>query len=412
MAKNKVEIKLVRRKDESANWTAKNPILLAGEPGYETDTGLLKRGDGVSNWLDLDYINDASTAAHYEGTAQEGESDTDVIDRVMTGKTPKTDDIFIVKRTISGAKISYTAYVYSGSNWSAMDGNYDASNVYFDSDLTATAPIGVITIPGSGSTKINAAGLSVKQVLSSILAKEKNPSVTNPSVNLTAPQQRAYEVGTKITPTYNASLNPGSYEFGPATGITAQTWSVTDGTETKTTASGSFAELTVGDATNYGITATATYNEGAIPVTNLGNAYEGGKIVAGSASKTSSKITGYRSFFYGVLNTSSADQPLDSAVIRSLTNGGNYNSSKTLNLAANAVSGAKRVVVATVASGRAGLQKVIMPSAMNADATADFKQKSNVEVEGLNGASSVPYKVWVYEPAAIDPSETYQITLA
>ena len=160
------------------------------------------------------------------------------------------------------------------------------------------------------------------------------------------------------------------------------------------------------------ITATATYNEGAIPVTNLGNAYEGGKIVAGSASKTSSKITGYRSFFYGVLNTSSSDQPLDSAVIRSLTNGGNYNTQKTLNLAANAVSGAKRVVVATVASGRAGLQKVIMPSAMNADATADFKQQSNVEVEGLNGASSVPYKVWVYEPAAIDPSETYQITLA
>jgi hypothetical protein len=43
-----------------------------------------------------------------------------------------------------------------------------------------------------------------------------------------------------------------------------------------------------------------------------------------------------------------------------------------------------------------------MPSAMNADCTADFvKQNETVLVEGANGSSSIAYNVWVYEPAAI-----------
>lgn len=37
---------------------------------------------------------------------------------------------------------------------------------------------------------------------------------------------KAYEVGTKITPSYSAKLNAGSYSYGPATGITATSWSV------------------------------------------------------------------------------------------------------------------------------------------------------------------------------------------
>lgn len=43
------------RRDTAANWTAQNPILAAGEPGYETDTGKTKYGDGVKHWVDLAY---------------------------------------------------------------------------------------------------------------------------------------------------------------------------------------------------------------------------------------------------------------------------------------------------------------------------------------------------------------------
>lgn len=44
------------RKDTSANWGAVNPVLLRGEPGFETDTGKLKIGDGTTAWNALDYF--------------------------------------------------------------------------------------------------------------------------------------------------------------------------------------------------------------------------------------------------------------------------------------------------------------------------------------------------------------------
>lgn len=43
------------RQDESIRWAELNPVLAAGEPGYEVDTGKLKIGDGEKAWRDLEY---------------------------------------------------------------------------------------------------------------------------------------------------------------------------------------------------------------------------------------------------------------------------------------------------------------------------------------------------------------------
>lgn len=43
------------RRDTAAAWTSANPILAAGEPGLETDTGKIKYGDGATAWQSLDY---------------------------------------------------------------------------------------------------------------------------------------------------------------------------------------------------------------------------------------------------------------------------------------------------------------------------------------------------------------------
>ena len=40
----------------SSKWAQLNPILAKGEPGYETDTGKLKIGDGTSTWQSLKYL--------------------------------------------------------------------------------------------------------------------------------------------------------------------------------------------------------------------------------------------------------------------------------------------------------------------------------------------------------------------
>jgi hypothetical protein len=43
------------RRDTAANWASANPVLAQGEIGENLDNELIKIGDGVNNWLDLDY---------------------------------------------------------------------------------------------------------------------------------------------------------------------------------------------------------------------------------------------------------------------------------------------------------------------------------------------------------------------
>lgn len=52
--------KIQIRRDTASNWSTNNPVLSAGEFGYETDTAKLKVGNGSSAWNLLDYIS-AST---------------------------------------------------------------------------------------------------------------------------------------------------------------------------------------------------------------------------------------------------------------------------------------------------------------------------------------------------------------
>lgn len=59
MAKT-VKAQLKCRHDTAANWTAKNPVLLDGELGVETDTTFFKIGDGATAWTSLKYATSKS----------------------------------------------------------------------------------------------------------------------------------------------------------------------------------------------------------------------------------------------------------------------------------------------------------------------------------------------------------------
>lgn len=57
MATNTVRVTLQVRHDEAADWTARNPVLARGEYGLESDTFLIKIGDGTTAWNNLRYLN-------------------------------------------------------------------------------------------------------------------------------------------------------------------------------------------------------------------------------------------------------------------------------------------------------------------------------------------------------------------
>ena len=404
--------RIVIRNDSTTNWlTNESAVLLKGEVGIEfLEDGKVKMkvGDGIKTWTQLPYFG-GEEAKTFQVSSLEEITETELA----------VGDTAIVKTAIytdaeneANNKYSYTGYVYNGTAWTAMDGNYNADNVYFSDDMLVTKEIGYITL-NNGQGTIPSKGKNLSEVFEAMFVKEQNPTTTQPSVNLTFSEAKAYEVGTVVHPTYSATFNAGSYTYGPATGVTVTSWEISDTAgSTASTASGSFDDVTVADNTNYKITAKANHTAGAIPLTNKKNEYAAGKIAAGNTAKVSGAITGYRSFFYGVLDTSSAEAPLTSAIVRGLTNGGAYNASKTFTLNGSAT--AKRIVIAVPSnSTRAGLKEVILTSAMNTPVTDSYvKTTAAVKVEGVNGATAIDYTVWTYEPAAIDAGEVHKITLA
>lgn len=57
MATNTVKVTLQIRHDSANDWLTRNPVLAQGEYGLETDTFLIKVGDGVRDWEHLPYLN-------------------------------------------------------------------------------------------------------------------------------------------------------------------------------------------------------------------------------------------------------------------------------------------------------------------------------------------------------------------
>lgn len=413
MADKTLTTQIILRNGTTTQWEASTKILKLGEVGIDTTKNEIRIGDGEHTWKDLkiagadqaaiqaliDKAEDKVSVLLVEGN----ETDTEMLAAIAN---PAQGDMAIVERAVAtGSKVnSHTAYAYDGEKWCAMDGNYNAKNVYFDSDFTYTNAIGAVGAPSGGSGKLAASGKSVEEFMASILAKEANPYTTQPaaSVKITG-GNGTFEIGTHKNISYSASLSTGSYTYGPATGVVAGTVTASFDGKTNEGAIGTF-ENVVADGTKE-LNVSITHNEGVVPKTNLGNPYAGGKIAAGTKSaKAPQTLVGVRHMFYGPMTT---DAELNSENIRKLKH--EAASKKTIGTF-GAGAGAVKVVVAVPANMK--VTKVLMPSAMNADATASFvKQASSVQVEGAEGFTAAAYNVWVYQPASIDSTETYAVTI-
>lgn len=380
----------------------------AGIPGLVPapalgETNLYLRSDGT--WATID-VQDKANVWTIENE-DSSRMHQDIIDEATADILLNPGDIIIIKDIIVGDKWQHTSYVYTGSVWAAMDGNYNAENVYFDEDFIFTTPVGTVTIPSSGSIEVNAAGKNIREFLAGIFAKEIEPTKSNPYIYFNSPSTQSYEVGTKLEPSYSLGFNSGSYTYNDSTGVTVTSWSITDSlSKTATTQSGKMPEIQLADGMTYTISATANYSDGIVPSTNLGNPCEDKQIKSGTTSKvTSNKITGYRKMFGGMDATQAT---LTSDWIRT-----NLQSvSTSITWSAADLAGVKRYILAIPANSGKTLKSAIMTSSMNADATADYKkQTATVKVEGANGYTAIDYNIWIYEPASIANNEVHQLTI-
>lgn len=300
-----------------------------------------------------------------------------------------------------------------------MTGNVDADKVILHENITLAGgytQVGNLTKSQNGTATFSTKGKSVMDALTEIFSKRLQPSITaQPSIGtFTLTGAGAVEAGTKVAAAAysGATLNAGSYQYGPATGVTATNWKVERITNAATTqvTTADAASLTAGSDNNGGAgfiigdagdnavsslkyRVTATHGAGVTAKDNLGaDSSPVVAIAAGSKTKDTAAYTPFRNVFYGT----SADKPaLDSAAIRALGKTGKAYAASTLTI--NVPVGAQRVAIACIATAK-GVTKVINETAMNADVTSTFT-KSTVSVEGANGYAAKDYNVWVFEPA-------------
>ena len=346
---------------------------------------------------------------------------------------PKKGDVFVVVTTVEGSTYEQAAYFYDGSKWSAMTGSVDADKVILRENITLAGgytQVGNLTKSQNGTSVFSTKGKSVMDALTEIFSKRLQPSViAQPSIGtFTLTGAGAVEAGTKVAAAAysGASLNAGSYQYGPATGVAASSWKVERITDqgTEQVASQDAASLSGGSDDNGGAgfvigdaggenavsslkyRVTATHGKGVTAKDNLGaDSAPVVAIEAGTKTRETAAYTPYRNYFYGA----TAEKPaLDTAYIRGLTKSNKAYAAGTITLSVPA--GAQRVCIACLATKK-GVTKVINESAMNADVTSTFV-KSTVAVEGAAGYTAQDYNVWVFEPAVpYENKATLKVTL-
>jgi hypothetical protein len=130
--------RMQQRRGTALQWTTANPVLNAGEMGWESDTNKFKIGDGTNHWDDLDYFLDAVAL---------GGSIDDYI--------PLTQ-----KDAASGvASLDADKNVYVPGSSIIIEGSTDNTN---ETTLTVTNPTAdrTITFPDATGTVITTGNLS------------------------------------------------------------------------------------------------------------------------------------------------------------------------------------------------------------------------------------------------------------
>lgn len=203
-------------------------------------------------------------------------------------------------------------------------------------------------------------------------------------------QASSYEVGTQINTTIQGTFTQN--DAGALTTIEILKNGVSIQSQATSPITSEAQTFTLGEET-VSFTAKATYADGPVKNDNLGQPSPDGQIKAGSKTSSAVSFTGKRNLFYGT--GVGAAPEASSEVVRGLANkklGPTNGTSFNINVAV----GQQHVIIAYPATLR-DLTKCFYVE-QNTDLAANF-EKSNISVQGANGAAGADYKVYVYEMA-------------
>ena len=159
--------RMQQRRGTAAQWTAANPILAAGEIGFETDTSKFKMGNGSSTWSALQYFaNAAELAAIVDGApgllntlnelAASIGDDPDFIGTVAA----HTNDTTGVHGIADTAALATTAAVNTAISISATASAQDATSKVSSHEADTTSVHGIADTAALATTAATASAIS------------------------------------------------------------------------------------------------------------------------------------------------------------------------------------------------------------------------------------------------------------
>lgn len=152
--------KIQLRRDTAANWSTNNPTPSAGEPCFETDTGKLKIGDGITAYNSLPYQGGTSDTAVTTDTAQ-----------TISGEKTFTNDVIVEQWNMTTSPVREAHIDLSGGNGNqfiSAEGSDKAFGMYTSSSTGIQL----------GTSKLDyTQGLSIKP--SSLTFKSSDGTVTD-----------------------------------------------------------------------------------------------------------------------------------------------------------------------------------------------------------------------------------------
>lgn len=270
--------KLQLRRGTASSWATTNPILAVGEPGFESDTGKFKLGDGATVWVSLLYVtSEVATAITNEvirATTAEGllapKSTTYTkteVDTALSGKASAANNTGDETATTIKTKLGITTL--SGSN--TGDQTTVTGNAGTATTLQTARNINGVSFDGSANITINAIDSTARVAESSIGAASGIVPLDSSS---------------KIAATYLPSYVDDVLEFAnlvsfPATGESGKIYVAIDTNKTYRWGGSSYTYITSGAIDSISVTAPISSTGGATPTIGIDAATT---TVAGSMS--------------------------------------------------------------------------------------------------------------------------------
>jgi hypothetical protein len=224
--------RMQQRRGTASQWTSANPVLNAGEMGWESDTNKFKIGDGTNHWADLDYFADTNstvnpafgTSITFEGaTADSYETTLQVTDptadRTITLPNA-TGTVVLADATQTLSNKTLTTPVISSITNGAATLTLPTSTGTVA--LTTDIPAGVVTTSDSGTVTstmilngtitnddINAsAAIALSKLATDPLARANHTgSQTASTISDFDTQVRTSRLDQMAVPTASVSLN-------------------------------------------------------------------------------------------------------------------------------------------------------------------------------------------------------------